>query len=136
MPRERSKAKKEWREFLCEDCVPQNKKYTVCRWFKKVSVNHPFCVCRECGEKKPAVPVDEGEMVGVGKFVCECENEYTVICRGVDRAECYECGVVDNSPQTVTPRDRIRRKTNKKHSCSRCRNGKIRCPNLSSRYSK
>ncbi len=126
MPRRR--AKKEWREFLCDTCIPRNKKYQVCRWFKKVSVNHPYAVCRECGEKKAAVEVEEGEMVGVGVFDCQCGNEYTVLCRGVDTAKCYECRN-ENHPTRVTPGD-VYRKTKKKHSCSRCSHGGKRCPNL------
>ena len=138
------KVKKEWREFCCEDCEPRNKKYKVCRWFQKVSVSYPFAVCRECKEEKPAVPVEEGELIGVAKFVCKralsleqkCENEYTVICRGVDTALCYECEF-ENSPISVNPRSTINAKTDNKHSCSRCRHGKIRpCPNKARHYAK
>lgn len=137
-------------------CKPRTKKYEVSRWFKKVSVNHPVAVCRECLEEKEAVPVNEGELVGVGFFDCispdsdssstesdssassstesdsSC-NQYTVLCRGIDTAICYECGE-ENHPITVNPRNRIRKKTNKKHSCSRCQHGRIKpCPNFAKR---
>ena len=131
----RNMPKKVWREFLCEECEPRIEKYTVCRWFSKVSEKHPFFVCRECGEEKKAVPVDKGELVGVAKFVCECHNEYTVICRGMDTALCYYCGA-ENSPISVNPPRKIRRETSNEHSCSRCGHGKIKnCPNKG-RYSK
>ena len=132
----RSMPKKVWREFLCEECKPRIKKYTVCRWLTKVSASekNPKDVCRECKKEKEAVPVNEGEIVGVAKFVCdECDNEYTVICRGVDTALCYgmdyHCGA-ENSPISVNPRAKIRKKTDNEHSCSRCEHGKIKnCPN-------
>ena len=129
----RNMPKKVWREFLCEECKPQIKKYTVCRWFSKVSEKHPFFVCRECKKEKKAVPVNEGELVGVAKFVCEeCHNKYTVICRGIDTALCYaeNCSGAENSPISVNPLRKIRRKTSHEHSCSRCEHGKIeQCPN-------
>ena len=131
------------------------------RWWAKVSKKYPYSVCRECNEERTAVDVNDGELVGVGSFACgECnkertavdvnegelvgvgsfacdsteeeeQKEYTVMCRGIDTAECYGCGE-HISPYKVNPLGRIKRITKKEHSCSRCKDGKIYpCPNKS-----
>lgn len=74
------------------------------------------------------------ETVGLCKFEClHCENEYTVICRIGDTAECYNCHVI-NRPLNMTPLEDNNSQLSQggadcNHSCSRC-NGKGRCPNL------
>ncbi len=114
---------------MCEDCVAPFD-YPQMRWFKKVSPKNPVAVCRDCNEEKETVPVEEGEIVGVGSFECHCENAYTVICRGIDTAMCYECEQ-ESHPIRVNPRGIIKRKTSNLHSCSRCNHGKIKpCPNF------
>lgn len=149
MPRNR----KVWREIFCPDCDH--------RWFAKVSKKRPFSKCKGCGEEREAVPVEEGQLVGVAHFKCKmklcanmyctnklydieqckdrccgteyCHHEYVVICRGMDTAKCYKCfkPVIDNHceldnphPIRVTP-GTMKKKTAKKHSCSRCKNGKL-----------
>lgn len=72
---------------------------------------------------------DDEEKVGACKFECfSCSNEYTVICRMMDQAKCYNCDV-ENRPLSWAPPRNIQSETNSTHSCSRC-NGKDRCPNL------
>ncbi len=136
----RRRAKKKVREFLCETCEPRYEKFRDVRWFKKVSVNHPFALCNGCDEEKAAVEVEKGELVGIGFFHCQCNNEYTVRCRGIDTAICYKCQK-ENHPVRISPLrwnkswNKKKTKTNNKHSCSRCGhshsgNG---CPNLAGR---
>ena len=69
---------------------------------------------------------DGDEKVGARKFECICGNEYTVICRKIDTAPCYECERV-NSPLYLKPLRNIQKKA--AHNCSRC-NGAGNCPNL------
>ena len=68
--------------------------------------------------------------VGACLFQCDkCGNEYTVLCEWTDTAECYGCGEKYVSPCEFKPRRKIDKKTDKKHSCSKC-DGKKDCPNL------
>ena len=74
---------------------------------------------------------DDDEKVGACKFECineSCKNEYTVICRMMDSAECYKCHTY-NRPLTWAPPREIESETGNPHSCSRCR-GVGKCPNL------
>jgi hypothetical protein len=80
------------------------------------------------------VDTDEGK-VGVCKFECaECENEYTVICRLQDTAECFNCHT-SNKPLNCTPpaswapTKGMPNPGDSKHNCSRC-SGKGHCLNL------
>ncbi len=135
MPRtkKRVRTKKKVREFLCETCEPRSKDNQDCRWFEKVSVKRPYDVCKGCDEEKAAVEVEKGELVGSGFFHCQCDNEYTVRCRGIDTAKCYKCQRY-NHPTRVTRliywNRKKKKKTNNKHSCSRCSQGGNGCPNL------
>ena len=77
---------------------------------------------------------EDEDSVGLCKFEClNCENEYTVICRMGDTAECYNCHEI-NRPLNLTPLEDnsqfSQRGADCNHSCSRC-NGEGRCPNLS-----
>ena len=124
---------KHWRQFSCPDCEPAHPRFDVRRWHKPVPDDHPFSTCTKCKKEYEACPIGEEFGVGVCKFVCEnpvCDNKYTVICRMIDMAVCYECAEM-NSAVEFMPRRPIKRKTNNKHSCSRCNNGKKSCPNLS-----
>ncbi len=81
------------------------------------------CTCCDCDCDCECSDSDE--------FDCDCEitQTYTVVCRGIDTAVCYGCRK-ENYPIRLTPRGFIQKKTNRKHSCSRCNNGKINpCPN-------
>lgn len=71
------------------------------------------------------------DKVGACKFECvNCENEYTVICRMVETAECYNCHEYNRPLNWAPPRDHvIQGETDNKHSCSRC-DGKGNCPNF------
>ena len=71
---------------------------------------------------------DDGSVPHARKFRCDCGNEYTVVCRKIDTAPCYDCERI-NSPFRRAARRNIQRKSDKKHSCSRC-NGLGNCPNL------
>ena len=137
MPRRgrRGDGPKQCRQFSCPDCEPANIRYDVKRWHKVVPDDHPYSTCDECGEEYEACPVGEEFGVGVCKFECEeCDNKYTVVCRMIDMAQCYQCFNM-NSAVEFKPRHRIDRKTSNEHSCSRCDNGKKkRCPNLGARY--
>ena len=119
MPRRRRKPP--LRQFQCntEGCPVQGN-----TWLKRDTE----CECRECEEEATLIPA--GEEIGalVFEFDCDCGNKYTVKCRWEDTAKCYGCGV-QNSPTRFLPRNFIERKTNKKHSCSRCK-GRKNCPNL------
>ena len=112
MPRGR-----ELRQFRC-DCDGH-------RWIARGTESQ----CNKCDEDGELIP--EGEEVGVFvfNFHCDCGNQYTVKCERSDTAECYECGEQDNEPLSIVPRGFIVRKTDKKHSCSKCR-GRGNCPNL------
>lgn len=71
---------------------------------------------------------EDDETPGPCKFECaECGNEYTVLVRMVDAAECYRCGT-KNHPLQRTLGD-IQKTSNAKHSCELC-NGNPNCPNL------
>jgi len=72
--------------------------------------------------------VDEAA-VGACSFECKvCNNEYTVLCRMMDQAECFQCHSVNNPLHWAAPRE-LEHKTNNPHSCSRCMpNGE--CPNI------
>ena len=128
---------KRCRQFSCPDCEPANRRYDVKRWHKIVPDDNPYSTCNGCGKRYEACPIGEEFGVGVCRFECgECadseEDKYTysVICRMIDMAECYRCFKM-NSAVELRPLRRINRKTNNKHSCSRCDNGKKNCPNLS-----
>lgn len=76
---------------------------------------------------------DDSDKVGMCKFECvRCENEYTVLCRMQDTAECFNCHTT-NKPLNWYPAhwppsmDLLQPNSN--HSCSRCL-GKGQCPNL------
>lgn len=72
---------------------------------------------------------DDEEKVGACKFECAvCGNEYTVICRMIDTATCYNCREENRPLSWAPPRD-IQSESDNTHSCSRC-NGKGDCPNL------
>lgn len=120
------------RQFSCPVCEPASSRYDVKRWHKVVPDDHPYSTCNTCGEEYEACPIGQEFGVGVCKFVCdECgrDSTYSVVCRMIDMAECYQCYSM-NSAVEFTPRRRIDRKTDKKHSCSRCDNGRKKCPNL------
>ena len=115
---------------MCTECPPPNPRYTVYRWFKRCPDNQlAQSKCRGCNEIKTACEIGEEEGVGVCSFVCECGHTYSVVCRIVDTATCYLCQKV-NEAEEMGPKRRIERKTDNKHSCSRC-NGQGKCPNLS-----
>ena len=80
-----------------------------------------------CGVEYEACPIGEEVGVGVCHFRCDCGHEYNVVCEMQDTAVCYECGVMVE-PYEMEPLRRIKRKTKRTHSCSKC-NGKGRCPN-------
>ena len=113
--------KKKLRQFQCVPCGDRT-------WFERATRSQ----CRECDGDGTLIP--EGEETGVlaCKFMCDCGNEYTVICEMTDTAKCYGCKRQDNSPYGFGPRNYINKKTDNKHSCSKC-NGRGNCPNLSSR---
>jgi len=118
-----------WRQFECANCEPANKKYSVCRWFKRCPDGKPARTkCRGCGELKTACEIGDEQGVGVCSFNCECGHTYSVVCRIVDTAKCFSCDLV-NEPEEMGPRRRIEKKTTAKHSCSRC-NGNGKCPNM------
>ena len=121
---------KHWRQFSCPDCEPAKPRYDVRRWCKMVPDDDPYSTCNSCGEEYEACPIGKEFGSGVCKFECdECHNNYSVLCRMIDLAECYQCFKM-NSAVEFTPPRRIKRKTNNKHSCSRCDNGKKSCPNF------
>ena len=140
------------RQFSCPVCKPANKRYDVKRWHKVVPDDNPYSTCNTCNRRYKACDIGQEFGVGVCKFVCKCTCEdpeeddgdecidlredvykYSVICRMIDMAECYRCAKM-NSPVEFLPLRRINKKTNNKHSCSRCDNGKKSCPNLSFRH--
>ena len=92
------------------------------------------CNKPECGRNDEMIP--EGEEVGVFvfRFDCDCGAHYTVKCRREDTAKCYECRErgrdQDNIPGNIIPRQFIKKRTDRVHSCSRCR-GNGNCPNFS-----
>lgn len=71
---------------------------------------------------------DHDEKVGVCNFECDCGNTFICTVRMMDQAECYECGEW-NDPSSWAPPGDYTRKSDAKHSCSRC-DGKGNCPNL------
>lgn len=71
---------------------------------------------------------DDEEKVGVCKLECDCRNEYTVVLRMMDKADCHRCGRTNNPLHWEPPRD-IHKISDAKHSCSRC-SGQGECPNL------
>ncbi len=120
-----------WRQFECTKCNPPNPRYSVCRWFKRCPDNKPAQTrCRGCNELKTACERGDENGVGVCSFTCECGQTYSVVCRMSDTATCFKCHKVNN-PDEMGPRRRINKKTDNKHSCSRC-NGSGKCPNMSS----
>ena len=123
---------KHCRQFSCPVCEPARKRFDVRRWHKIVPDNHPYSTCTKCGVEYRACDIGNEFGVGVCKFECECDNKYTVVCRMIDLAECYQC-YKKNSAVEFTPRRKIDKKTGNKHSCSRCDDGKKDCPNLSNR---
>ena len=110
--------KKELRQFQCEECDGRT-------WFERAARSE----CHECGEDGRSIP--KGEEIGVFacKFLCKCGSEYTVLCEMTDTAECYGCGEQDVAPFGFWPRGYINKRTQNKHSCSKCR-GNGNCPNL------
>ncbi len=139
---------KHWRQFCCPTCDPAHKRFDKRRWHKVVPDDHPFSTCTKCGKEYKACDIGQEFGVGVCLFVwkCTCVNpeevdddgiefeedsyRYSVTCRMIDLAECYRCAAM-NSPVEFRPLRRINKKTNNKHSCSRCDNGTKRCPNKS-----
>lgn len=73
----------------------------------------------------------DDDKVGACKFECvKCENEYTVICRMQDTAECFNCHTSNSPLNWAPPRGALLQSgADCKHSCSRC-DGKGHCPNL------
>ena len=66
---------------------------------------------------------------GACRFECsDCDNEYTVVCRMEDTAVCFNCQTTNN-PLGRSAANEIDRKTDNKHSCSRCSDYGT-CPNL------
>ena len=111
----------EWRQFYCAHCNE--------RWIDMATRSK----CVECGGDAEMVPKGEEIGVFVCKFECSaegCTNEYRVTCKMSNKAVCYDCSPKHlNSPYAFEPRRRIKRKTEKQHSCSQC-NGSGNCPNL------
>ena len=109
--RKRSRKRLPLRQFSC--CKH--------RWGERVPDEKPQSMCNKCKKMREAIP--KGEEVGVYKFICECDKQYTVQCRMCDTAECYNCGKQDVKPvpDSITFRQ-IRKKpdTPNKHSCGRC----------------
>lgn len=142
---------KHCRQFSCPDCEPAHPHFDMKRWHKVVPDDNPYSTCNTCHQRYEACEIGQEFGVGVCKFVCKCTCEdpedvddegldlredvykYTVICRMIDMAECYRCAEM-NSPCEFRPLRRINKKTNNKHSCSRCDNGKKNCPNLAFRH--
>ena len=118
-----------YRQFECPDCPPPKEHFDAKRWFKRVPDSNPYSTCNGCDKQYHAIEIGEERGVGACSFVCECGSKYTVICRMTDTAKCYQC-FADNEPEEMGPRRRIDRKSENKHSCSRCK-GKKNCPNLS-----
>lgn len=73
----------------------------------------------------------DDDKVGACKFECaKCENDYMVICRMQDTAECFNCHTSNSPLNWAPPRGAlVQSGTNCKHSCSRCES-KGHCPNL------
>ena len=73
-------------------------------------------------------PEVDDAAVGACSFKCSCNNEFTVLCRMMDQAECFQCHSLISPLHWAPPRE-LEHRTNSPHSCSRCQpNGE--CPNL------
>lgn len=116
----------ELRQFRCQKCSGRT-------WYERAEQSKCY-VCEKEGELIP-----RREMVGVCTFNCDCENEFTVICRMMDTAKCYNPVCEKRvTPCAWRPRRRINRKpgSTNDHSCSRCDSDseepdrKGNCPNL------
>lgn len=112
------------RQFKCEECDRL--------WWERAGPrNSPCSECHGCEQLKSAIPRGHEEGVGACKFICDCGNEYTVLCRRKDTAPCYKCNRKDVESCEFHPPRRLNRKTSNTHNCSRC-NGRGNCPNLNS----
>ena len=118
MPRKRP-----LRQFECEECDRL--------WWERAGPrNSPCSECHGCKQPKRAITRGEEKGVGACKFICNCGNEFTVLCRRTDTAPCYECKKKDVDVYEFHPPRRLKKKTSNTHNCSRC-NGRRNCPNLS-----
>ncbi|XP_059174304.1 shiftless antiviral inhibitor of ribosomal frameshifting protein homolog [Physella acuta] len=102
------------RQFACRAC---NKS-----WWKKVPARKEVSKCNRCKVKYDPIPRDKE--FGIGKFLCECGNEFTGFGEmNVTSSKCYKCGQMVPVDHMLPPRKDRPRKTRLPHSC----NG-VNCP--------
>ncbi|CAL1528717.1 unnamed protein product [Lymnaea stagnalis] len=97
------------RQFACQGCSRS--------WWMKVPERKEVSKCHRCKIRYDPIPKDMEW--GVGKFVCDCGNEFTGFAQmGVTSSECYECGLLVPVDQMLPPRKDRPRKTKTPHSCN------------------
>lgn len=122
----------ELRQFRCDGCPGKYTHHEYRLWYERVNPNKPYSSCHVCKKNIVAVPRGKEEGVHVCRFSCQCDNQFTVWCRMEDTAPCYKCDV-HVSPHSFNPlQQRINKKSDKVHNCSRC-NGNGNCPNMAYR---
>lgn len=97
------------RQFACQGCNRS--------WWMKVPERKEVSKCHRCKTKYDPIPKDMEW--GLGKFLCDCGNEFTGFAQmGVTSSECYECGLMVTVDQMLPPRKDRPRKTKTPHSCN------------------
>ena len=121
----------ELRQFKCLTCPGKYSWHLYHLWHERVSIDNPVSKCHECGKYKKAVPMNEVEGVKICKFDCSCGNVFKVRCEMQDTAPCYnyECKESRVAPCSFECLRRIKKCTDKKHNCSKCKGGPD-CPNM------
>ena len=115
----------EKRQFEC-NCRPNRHLWweTVCKTERVIRSK-----CRYCHGLSTPIPKGEEKGVGACKFECQRGHRFTVVCEMTDTAECYRCGEPEVAPYEFTPPRHIKKTTDNKHSCSKCK-GRDNCPNM------
>ena len=122
---------KELRQFRCKECPGKYSHHEYRVWYERVYPNPARSQCNNCKEMVDAIPRGEEEGVHNCNFSCSCGNGFVVHCEMSDTAPCYGCRKW-LSPHSFRPLQKIQRKTDNVHCCSKC-NGKGDCPNKRSR---
>ncbi|CAL1528716.1 unnamed protein product [Lymnaea stagnalis] len=73
--------------------------------------------CNQC--KKIYDPIPKDKEWGIGKFLCECKNEFTGFGEmNVTESKCYKCHALVPIHHMLPPRRYRPKKTEASHSCN------------------
>ncbi|CAL1528715.1 unnamed protein product [Lymnaea stagnalis] len=97
------------RLFACASCKRS--------WWKRVLKKKEVSKCKQCSKKYDPIPRDKEW--GIGKFLCECGNEFTGFGEmSFTKSECYKCHTLVPIHHMLPPRRNRQRKTQAPHSCN------------------